>query len=343
MVTPVRRWFPLVALGLLACQPEFTDRPSEIAGPRILAVRVDPPEVPKDTTVKFTPLVVGPDGTDLTPRIDWAFCTAPKPLAETNDVGGACTEFSGQQFVNLGVGQTASGSVPDNACRQFGPDVPEGTTGRPADPDPTGGYYQPVRLAIAEDPNPAVAIGQVRLTCGLPNSSQGVLQTFAARSKPNTNPELSDVKIVGGASLSLEGAADPTRVQHGATVTLRASWPACPLSAKCGDGFCTIGESSADCPNDCTDPKGCAGAEQFVYYDPLNLTLADRRESMRVAWYSTAGSFAHDHTGRTGDETESFTDNEWHAPDAPGVVHLWAVLRDDRGGIGWQRYVIDVQ
>ena len=34
--------------------------------------------------------------------------------------------------------------------------------------------------------------------------------------------------------------------------------------------------------------------------------------------------------------------NAWTAPSDPGLVRLWVVLRDDRGGVGWAEYLIQV-
>ena len=58
-----------------------------------------------------------------------------------------------------------------------------------------------------------------------------------------------------------------------------------------------------------------------------------RRESLRVSWFTTAGSYAEDRSGRNDDEPESFTENTWTAPDEARVSHLSLVLRDARGGM----------
>jgi hypothetical protein len=72
--------------------------------------------------------------------------------------------------------------------------------------------------------------------------------------------------------------------------------------------------------------------ERYPVYDAAARSLVERREALRVSWFATAGSFAHDVTGRSGSEPELFTDNAWTAPDTAGEVHFWAVLRDERGG-----------
>ena len=66
-----------------------------------------------------------------------------------------------------------------------------------------------------------------------------------------------------------------------------------------------------------------------------------RRESLRVSWFTTAGSFERDRTGRAGDEgeagepPESFTENTWTAPEDARATQLWLVLRDARGGVAF--------
>jgi hypothetical protein len=107
-------------------------------------------------------------------------------------------------------------------------------------------------------------------------------------------------------------------VAAGARVTLHASW--------------------ADCPS-----APCSGSEPYVTLDLSARVLSDVREAMRASWFSTAGAFAVDHTGRDANDPTTFTENAWTAPAQAGRVHLWIVLRDDRGGAGWNKYVIDVK
>ena len=71
-------------------------------------------------------------------------------------------------------------------------------------------------------------------------------------------------------------------------------------------------------------------------------TVAPRRESMRVSWFSTAGTFDADRTGRTEAETETRTANGWLAPPAPGPATIWIVLRDSRGGVDFATYPVTI-
>jgi hypothetical protein len=97
-------------------------------------------------------------------------------------------------------------------------------------------------------------------------------------------------------------ATVPAQVAPGARVDLRASWNE-------GD------------------------AEAYVAFDPASQTVKDRRESMRVSWFVTSGALDADRTGRDEDDLTTSSDNGWVAPTTPGLVHVWIVLRDSRGGV----------
>ena len=346
-------WLGLL-LGMVAtlgCEPTFDDRNSEILDRRVLAVRVTPAQAKPDQDVKLSALVVEPSGTLHDLALRWSFCTAAKPVAETNDVSAACLEVSGDQFQDLGRGISAAGKIPKDACRQFGPDVPQRMAGqapgRPTDPDSTGGFYQPVRVIAANgSAAPILALAQAGLTCGQPSLTGEQLLDYQKRARNNEHPTLANVVVDADDATPLtldDDVTEPLAVSAGKRLKLRASWPACPSQSQCGDGVCGQDETVTECAEDCMQPKGCAGAEAYVYYDPLSRKLVERRESMRVAWFAGAGSFEDDHTGRREDEVETFSDGSWTAPKTAGLVHLWVVLRDSRGGVDWQSYVVDVQ
>ena len=64
---------------------------------------------------------------------------------------------------------------------------------------------------------------------------------------------------------------------------------------------------------------------------------------MHVSWFATGGSFDLDRTGRDGSDVTTTSDNGWTAPSSGTAVHLWIVLRDDRGGVGWAGYALVAQ
>ncbi len=358
----------VASLAGLGCKPEFKGRSSEIRGPAVLAVRSTPAEADpiRDVTVHYEALVVQPSGTMEGASIDWAFCTTPKPLAELNDVAYLCFDRN-DAAVNgdpdagsgraayvtpIGVGPDVSAVLPRNGCRQFGSDVPEPVNkddpaGRPADPDGTGGYYQPVTLVLGPDPN-NWAVGETRLSCGLPGATSEALGEYRQRYHANQNPEIYEAHLLRGVNGSEDvtlngvGAGDPAVVRAGETLKLRVVWPTCPSSAVCGDGICSGAEDAKACEADCKDPHGCTGAETYAFYELKSRSVIDRREAMRVSFYATGGSFLDDRTGRGESEGQNFADDTWTAPNAPGPVTLWLVLRDSRGGVNWATYPLVV-
>ena len=81
--------------------------------------------------------------------------------------------------------------------------------GRPADPDPTGGYYQPVRLILPTSGTPILVAEESRILCGLPGATAPVLTQFHTEYQANTNPVLAGLEVVsGGATASLPPDAD---------------------------------------------------------------------------------------------------------------------------------------
>jgi hypothetical protein len=259
-------------------------------------VRVEPPETKPGEGAQYTLLVASPAGAVAAPAASYAFCATAKLLSENGAVTAACA--SGESV--RPVADPASAVTPPDACAIFGPEIASADL-RPRDPDPTGGYYQPLRVAVrGPDAGPLVAFGFVRLSCDLKSAPIEAAREFAERYRPNRNPTLSPL--------------DPplSAVDRGARVVLRAAWP--PESA-----------------------------EAYVAFDPASQSVAPRREAMRVSWFSTGGSFESDRTGRAEDDPASFTENAWTAPDVPGAVHLWRVLRDSRGGVAFDEVVVEVR
>jgi hypothetical protein len=261
-------------LLVAACTPSLEDDAARADYPRVLAVRAEPAEARPGEKVQLRALAT--DGT----VIDWSFCLARKGLSETGPIAKECLAYP-DELVRFGVGATASATLPRDACRVFGPDPPIGKTGgRPADPDGTGGYYQP---GLAAD-----AVFSIRVRCNLAGATQEQTSDFERRYRENVNPEISDL-AVNGASVGEEWHARP-----GDRLQLRVSWPE-------------------------------TAAEPYIAFDPLSRAIFDRKESLRVSWLATSGSFAHSRTDAP--------DNEFTVA---GNATLYVVLRDDRGGVAFR-------
>jgi hypothetical protein len=319
----------MLALG--ACAPKLNDRTFLVTHETVLAVRAEPAEAPPGAQITYTALVATPTG-ELAAPIDWAFCTERAPLASLGTVNVDCLAASGDAITPFGTpGTTATGTLPMNGCRVFGPEVPtvgpHDPPGRPVDPDETGGYYQPVRLLDASTPS-APAIERTRIACGLGNGSGDDRAMFGMRYRPNHNPDVAEVELTidGGAPITVDPATPsaPIAVPTGAHVALRAAWPECPTDL-------------ASLPE-----GGCAGSEPYLVFDAVAQQLTERREAMRVSWHATAGVLDRDGTGRDASDLERTSDDTWTAPDAAGPAWIWVVVRDARGGVGWLRVDLDV-
>jgi hypothetical protein len=339
-------------MAATGCTPDLEDNASLIDAPRVLAVRSEPAEAaPKGnppTTITWTALFVGPDGDADPNQLDWAECIERKPLVTAGEMSLDCLAPAGDALVPVGAGASAMGTLPDDACRLFGPNPPVPKAGepapRPTDPDSTGGFYQPLRLRAALPGGDQYTVGLTRITCGLARVSAEQSIDFQARYRPNENPEITQVVLAAG-NLPLTGDPETTvTVKPGSQVTFRTEWTDCPLTPACGDGICGANEDKLNCPDDCSDPHGCPGSEPYVAFDLASRQIVDRREGMRVSWYASLGTFEHDRSGRPEEDAASpNSSNDWTAPSSPSDARIWVVLRDDRGGVSYRSLSVRVQ
>lgn len=334
----------VLALSVLGCVPEFNDDLSTITAPRLLAIQAEPAEAKPRAAVTLRALVVGPDSADL-PDPSFSLCLARKPLSELGPVSPECLTTSGDTIEDLGSGSEVTATIPADACRLFGPFVQPPKAGeppaRPVDPDPTGGYFQPV-TALFEG---QFSLSGIRLDCGVQRASTQQLSAYNAQYRPNENPSLAELVRLDDDTVIPPGDEPATRVKAGSKVPLKASWATCPTESECGDGICGAYEDRVNCPDDCggTSPRGCTGAEPYVWYNLETFKVEPRREGIRVAWYASAGRFENEQTGREESDSESSTQNVWVAPSRSGVATLWLVIRDSRGGVSWETYRVEVR
>ena len=130
----------LVILWLLllsACAPSLDAETWRIGTARVLAVRADPAEAAPGKKVTLQALVVGPSGELTAAPLAWAACDARTPLAEQAPVAATCLTAEGDQIQPMADGPTATWSVPNDVCGQFGPNPPVAVGGQPAAVRPT--------------------------------------------------------------------------------------------------------------------------------------------------------------------------------------------------------------
>lgn len=206
-------------------------------------------------------------------------------------------------LVPAGSGLAIEAATPRAGCSLFGPNSPPGGF-RPRDPDISGGYYQPLRLDLA-GAEPAFHLQ--RISCDLADAASDTAMAFGQSYVANQNPHLEPlVATIDGQPISL------TEIPVAARVELTIGWPA-------------------------------SDAESYTYYDRTRQALTERREAMRVSWYSNDGRLDTESTGRAEDDLQLTVQNHWTAPETPGTFALWLVLRDARGGVDFAAYELEVQ
>jgi hypothetical protein len=306
----------LVLLALTsACVPEFDTDLSELTQPQLLAISSDPAEAGAQKSLTLSALVAVPEG-QKPPHLNWTMCLARKPLTELGPVNPTCFGADdGTQVVALGSGTSVNALLDKDVCKLFGPLRPAPTgnegAGRPADPDVTGGFYQPFVAHLGT----ATTLGSVRIDCDLPNVNRDEAIDYRMRYRSNENPRIAQIaRLTDSAVEPLDDDAAPLQIHSGERLTLRASWDECNTDAT------------------------CSGAEPYVWYDSQRQAVRPRREGITVAWYASRGHFDSEQTGLDESETpeRSFTENTYVANAEPGPATLWMVIRDTRGGQSWE-------
>ena len=133
------------------------------------------------------------------------------------------------------------------------------TPGRPVDPDPTGGYYQPVRLLSAVDGEENVTLEQTRLSCGLAGASPDRLAAYQSRHRANVNPQVDSLEVVRRTAPrdGRPGRDEPDRPQRAAHV--EGELGRVPAVDKCGDGICGPDETMHGVPRRLQDTRRVHG------------------------------------------------------------------------------------
>ena len=300
----------LAAVALAACAPELDDPASRVTARRVLAVRFEPAEAAPGEPVRAVALVADPRGVVDDVPVRWSWCDARPALSELAPASPRCL-VEGPWQRAVGEAPRVDTAVPADACRRFGPDPPEqqdGADARPVDPDVTGGYNAPLRAAVGE----AAALAFARVRCNLAGVTREQSVAWARAYRPNANPAFEALERVDGAAATALADGATLTVAPGATVTLRARWPACPAESACG------------------------GAERYARFYPAARAIVTQREAMRVSWYATGGRFRDVRSGRERADEAREVSNTFTAPTAPGSAAAWVVLRDERGGVAWR-------
>ncbi|HYQ42712.1 MAG TPA: hypothetical protein VER11_12115 [Polyangiaceae bacterium] len=341
----------LALLGVNACVPTFDDNLPLIDKPTLVAIQAEPAEAAPGKEVQLSALVANPDASGTMAKLAWGLCIARKPLTELGPVNPVCIQApnAGEpDIIDLGEGATVKATLPTDACRLFGPSLPEPMNGepagRPVDPDPTGGFYQPISVTLVD--SAVTSMGAVRIFCPPSGLDQEQAAQFNATYRNNQSPSIDQLaaRTDSGEALPIPDEPDALQVTANQVLHLEASWHTCPHTSVCGDGVCGAREDKSNCADDCSMPKGCTGAEDYAWFNPDSRVVQQRHESIRVSWFSTAGHFQDAVTGRDESEfDETTTADAWTAPASAGEVRVWAVIRDSRGGQTSRSFLVRVQ
>ena len=272
--------------------------------PRVLAVRAEPAEVRPGETARYTALVATVTGSVADDGSGYAFCFQPRRLEERNGVAPECLEPAGSQVSAL---EGAAGIVPVDICSRFGsvppPSEPDQPPFRPVDPDVTGGYYLPVRVQLDGHLGDSTefAFGFQRIRCDLEGAPFDVAREFARTYEANQNPAIASFR------LDHEVLPAAVHVRSGQAVRITVAWRS-------------------------------ESVETYPFFDPLQVELRDRLESMAISWFATGGTFTRARSEVAEEQADAQLEvaNVWTAPDGPAEIWLGVVVRDARGGVDWR-------
>lgn len=302
-----------VLLGLSACSFDF-DRSSEVIDRRILAIRVDPPELsgsaPMPDSVEARALVVDPKDPEAVVEVSWRACMFP----DTADIGfgsdGERCPESGDTTVLL-----SSGSAPLSEISQRVPIPAEVSRLLASGGDVPAPQIQ-VQLQVSSEQGDLVGIKEVTVASTLPEGQE-----------PNRNPVIQGFKLDGGDLLP----DMPRTIKYGD----------CPEEEKEE----VEGEEEGTLVKVCEhDLEPLFDEAEAQYYEDRGFSgkIELQRERLRFSWFTTAGSFRRENTEQY-DPRDPSPSNVgpkagWREPPVKtDRATLWIVVRDGRGGTHWER------
>jgi hypothetical protein len=310
---PARLMISLVALvSLAACSYDF-ERSSEVLDRRILAVRVEPPELVGGgalaDSVQARALVVDPADPLAVAQLSWSACLFPA-------------------LSNAGVGEGENKRCPEGKdtlqlASSTGP-LSSAAVNIPVPPEVEGllasGSDVPiaqiqVQLAVGSDQGDLVAVKQVAVSSVLHEGQE-----------PNRNPVVKGLTLDGADWLS---DSPPT-----------LSYGDCPDEKK-KEVEAKDKSLVRVCEHE-IEPLFDESEAQYYYDRGLSGETELQRERLRFSWFTDAGSWRRDTTTQK-DPRDPSPDNvgpktSWREPpEKTARATVWVVVRDGRGGTTWER------
>jgi len=344
----------LTTAALLAACADPADKPTEVKDLRVLAVAAEPPEVLFDRAtgfsapqVSFSALLVDPRG-GAPAMFQWRFC----PVDSTE----ACADFAKQResapaamrpaldalFATASSGQSAAAPGDGIGAQK----IDSFPSAWPTDLFSYHLIHSGLGLGNGAWPSAILTVNS--------NGSQLVVQkrmTLNASDLSQWNTELGaafgftvcDAIAPNPGCLPLKPRIANQNPQITGLSVARGSQAGLPFTPVVADLVVHVNEVIRLAP--------ALSPAAFEPYQSVESTLQDDKIVIReltetpvVSWFATDGALGNDITAAA--LTKTF-DNTYLAPKAPpaatgGFVSIWMVVRDLRGGTGWQHVRIQV-
>ena len=187
----------VLAFAAGGCEPDEELPRTFIDGPRVLAIKAEPPAVPPGGSTVVTALIVGTGGE--TPTVSWARCRLPPRPGEA--INPDCVDTAQAATLEpIGDGATITTTMPD--------DVTASALGQP---DASGGVYLTLVARVTVAGETLVATYRLRF------QAPGDVNV-------NQNPVLTGLLLVdaGGVATPIDAAA-PSTVEAGDRLTLQVA------------------------------------------------------------------------------------------------------------------------
>ncbi|MEI9948980.1 MAG: hypothetical protein WDO74_08345 [Pseudomonadota bacterium] len=350
----VIRWVAFLSLFLLGCGPDF-DPPSELHSLRALAVQKDKPYAQPGETVNLT--LLWQDASRFAGRkvsVSWS----PPCFDPPGDLYYACFSdpnlFAGMVPQDPNDPEHASFEVPLDIISRRPP---------PADGsnNPAYGISYVFFALCAGELTLLPASGQTSsfpIGCrdaagkllGADDFVAGYTSVYSFEGISNHNP------VIQG--FEFRGTPVPDSCVNEDCLALAGSAPA--IDFECDDSQQSDDpQPSARCVPTCADDgdSSCTGYPLRPTIDKNDTKNQDQDdvsvkllghpvgEQMWIDYYTEAGGFKSP-VRLLNDATSGWNDDygtEFYAPKAPGLVRIWAVAHDNRGGMSWSGITLKVQ
>lgn len=278
---------------------------TRIDAPMILATRSVPAEARPGEALQREYLIVDQNGEALALEPKLATCTLPRRLGERGYVSQACLRGFGL------IPQSPQGALWDQACSIFGPTPPpveDDEQGlRPSDPDKSGGYYVPERVAVEIQGQTLSSFLLLRSRCDLVGATRDVFDAYRKSYRENQHPDLSTAQVwINGQPGWMQ------KINPGSTLTIELAVPA---------------EQS----------------EAYPIYNQIYNRLDPGQEQLTLRAYISRGELLPSAQALNAAQLQQGQRYRFSLRTEPTFrsAILWWVLEDERGGRSWRSLRIE--